>query len=76
MRAPLLLPFVLVSATQAAAAELAPKRVMLSSAGVGCFEYEAQVDAPASLGLDVKLDEVDDVLKSLVVFDAAGALRL
>ena len=55
-------------------AELALKRVMLSSAGVGYFEYEAEVDGPAELGLDVKLDQVDDVLKSLVVFDDAGGV--
>ena len=58
----------------AAAAELALKRVMLSSAGVGYFEYEAEMDGPATLGLDVKLEQVDDVLKSLVVFDDAGGV--
>ncbi len=56
----------------AKAAELALKRVMLSSGGVGYFEYEASVDADASLTLDVPLDQVDDVLKSLVVYDAGG----
>lgn len=64
----------LVSAHAAVAGELALKRVMLSSAGVGYFEYEAAVDGPATLGLDVKLDQVDDVLKSLVVFDDAGGV--
>ena len=59
-------------ATPAHAADLVLKRVMLSSAGVGYFEYEAAVDGPAILGLDVQLDQVDDVLKSLVVFDDAG----
>ncbi len=53
----------------ARASDLALRRVMLSSAGVGYFEYEAMVDGPAALGLDVRLDQVDDVLKSLVVFD-------
>ena len=56
------------------AADLTLKRVMLSSAGVGYFEYEAAVTGPADLGLDVKLDQVDDVLKSLVVFDDAGGV--
>lgn len=55
-----------------AAPELTLKRVMLSSAGIGYYEYEAEVDGPATLGLDVPLDQVDDVLKSLVVFDSAG----
>ncbi|MGI4953731.1 MAG: hypothetical protein ACRYGM_18155 [Janthinobacterium lividum] len=58
----------------ARAAELALKRVMLSGAGVGYFEYEATIDGAATLGLDVKLDQVDDVLKSLVVFDDRGGV--
>ena len=74
MRALLLLPAAIACAGPAAAAELALTRVMLSSAGVGYFEHEAAVDAPAALGLDVKLDQVDDVLKSLVVFDGAGGV--
>jgi hypothetical protein len=61
-------------ASPAFAADLVLKRVMLSSAGVGYFEYEATVDGPAILGLDVKLDQVDDVLKSLVVFDDTGGV--
>ena len=61
-------------ATPAHAADLVLKRVMLSSAGVGYFEYEAAVDGPATLGMDVQLDQVDDVLKSLVVFDDAGGV--
>ena len=60
--------------TAAHATPLTLKRVLLSSAGVGYFEYEAEVDGPAELGLDVKLDQVDDVLKSLVVFDDAGGV--
>ena len=64
----------LALAAQGHAAELALKRVMLSSAGVGYFEYEAVVDGPVTLGLDVKLEQVDDVLKSLVVFDDAGGV--
>lgn len=74
MRALLLLPAAIACAGPAAAAELALTRVMLSSAGVGYFEHEAAVDAPAALNLDVKLDQVDDVLKSLVVFDGAGGV--
>ena len=49
---------------------------MLSSAGIGYFEYEAAVDGPATLGLDISLDQVDDVLKSLVVFDDVGGIDL
>jgi hypothetical protein len=64
----------LCAAGPASAADLALKRVMLSSAGVGYFEYSAEVDGPATLGLDVPLAQVDDVLKSLVVFDDAGGV--
>ena len=58
----------------ARASDLALRRVMLSSAGVGYFEYEAEVDGDATLSLDVPLDQVDDVLTSLVVFDNQGAV--
>lgn len=55
------------------------KRVLLSTGGVGYFEYEARVEGNAMLSLDVRLDQVDDVLKSIVVFDdfgGVGAIRL
>ncbi len=70
----LVLACLLLGITPAMAADLALKRVMLSSAGVGYFEYETEVDGPATLGLDVPLDQVDDVLTSLVVFDSTGAV--
>ena len=70
----LILAFLLLGVTPAVAADLTLKRVMLSSAGVGYFEYEAEVDGPTTLGLDVPLDQVDDVLTSLVVFDSAGGV--
>ena len=59
-------------AVPAKAAELTLKRVLLSSGGVGYFEYETMVDGDATLTLDVALDQVDDVLKSLVVYDNGG----
>ncbi len=59
-------------AVPAWAGNLALKRVMLSSGGVGYFEYDAEIDGDQVLGLDVPLGQVDDILKSLVVFDAAG----
>ena len=54
--------------------ELALRRVLLSTGGVGYFEYEAQVDGDAALTLDVRLDQVDDVMKSVVVYDAQGRI--
>ncbi len=58
----------------ASAQELALKRVMLSSGGLGYFEYEANVDGDATLKLTVGLGQVDDVLKSLVVYDDKGGV--
>ncbi|MBV8392405.1 MAG: DUF4139 domain-containing protein, partial [Alphaproteobacteria bacterium] len=39
---------------------------------LGYFEYEAAVDGNSALKLTVPLDQVDDVLKSLVVYDDKG----
>jgi hypothetical protein len=69
-----ILPLLVGLVGPAAAAELVLKRAMLSSAGVGYFEYEAKVEGPATLGLDLPLEQVDDVLKSLVVYDSAGSI--
>ena len=65
-------PIVLLVAGSASAADLSLKRVVLSTGGVGYFEYEADVQGDATLSLDVALDQVDDVLKSLVVYDSGG----
>jgi hypothetical protein len=62
------------NATCVSAQNLELKRVSLSSSGVGYFEYEAQVTGKATLSLPVALDKVDDVLKSLVIYDAQGSI--
>src|SRR5277367_6785631 len=69
---PLALALLIAFVASADATDLGLKRVMLSSGGVGYFEYEASVDGDATLALDVPLDQVDDVLKSLVVYDTGG----
>ena len=66
--------FAMISVRAADAADLALKRVLLSTGGVGYFEYEATVDGPGDLGLTVRRDQVDDVLKSLVVYDDKGGV--
>ena len=48
------------------------KRVMLSTGGVGYFEHETTVDGDAELVIDVRLSQVNDVLKSIVVYDGKG----
>lgn len=55
-----------------AAAELALKRAVLGTGGVGYFEYAAEVDGAEPLTLRARLDQVDDILKSLIVIDPAG----
>jgi hypothetical protein len=60
--------------TLAAAQDLVLRRVMLSSGGLGYFEYEATVEGDATLKLTVSLQQVDDVLKSLVVYDDGGGV--
>lgn len=70
---------VVVAPALAAGQELELKRVMLSAGGVGYFEYEAEVDGDVVLPLSVRLDQVDDVLKSIAVYDdkgVAGSIRL
>ncbi len=57
-----------------AASDLQLSRVLLSTGGVGYFEYEAEVEGNATLELEVRLDQVDDVLKSIVVFDDQGGV--
>jgi hypothetical protein len=74
MRRWLIVALVSVFALPAFAQDLALKRVMLSSGGLGYFEYEATVEGDATLRLTVSLDQVDDVLKSLVVYDDKGGV--
>ncbi|MCW5733121.1 MAG: DUF4139 domain-containing protein [Enhydrobacter sp.] len=74
MRCWLIVALVSVFALPAFAQDLALRRVMLSSGGLGYFEYEATVEGDATLKLTVALDQVDDVLKSLVVYDDKGGV--
>jgi hypothetical protein len=50
------------------------RRVMLSTGGVGYFEYEATVQDTVDLSLSVRLGQVNDVLKSIIVYDSGGNL--
>jgi len=69
------LTVLLVLARGANAGEpLVLKRVMLSSGGVGYFEHEARIDGNAILELELRLEQVDDALKSLVVYDDKGGI--
>ena len=58
----------------AAEPALTLRRVMLSTGGVGYFEYEAKVADNAELRLSVRSDRIDDVMKSIVVYDDKGGI--
>ncbi len=49
-------------------------RVILSTSGLAQFEHHTKVTGDAAVEFPVRLDQVDDILKSLVVFDAKGRL--
>ena len=59
----------LLVVTQATAADLPIKRVVLFSNGVGYFEREGTVRDHARVELSFKYSEMDDILKSLLVLD-------
>jgi hypothetical protein len=54
-------------------ADLVLKRAVLGTGGVGYFEYEATVTGKETLTLRSRLDQVDDILKSMIILDPAGA---
>ncbi|MBT3070124.1 DUF4139 domain-containing protein [Rhodomicrobium sp. Az07] len=58
----------------AEASELPLKRVVLSSSGLAQFTHAGEVAPGAALTLPVRVDQVDDVLKSLTLFTAPGTL--
>ena len=71
---PALFASIVLHTSAFAAEDLVLKRVLLSTGGVGYFEYEAEVEGDTELSLNVRLDQVDDVLKSIVVFDDKGGV--
>lgn len=63
-----------LTALPAGAAELPISRVVLSSIGLAQFTHAGPVAGGSSVDLAVRLDQVDDLLKSLTVFDRAGGI--
>ncbi len=59
-------------ASTALSAELALKRTILGAGGVGYFEYVAEVNGDETIAWRARIDQVDDILKSMVVMDEAG----
>ena len=58
----------------AGAGELPLRRVVLASIGLAQFTHSGPVAGGTSIDLAVRLDQVDDLLKSLTVFDRAGGI--
>lgn len=74
--APLTIALTTVAFSATAQAEgLAVTAVTLSSGGLAEVERRATLEGDGTLHLDVPLEQVDDVLKSLVVRDPAGRLE-
>lgn len=63
-----------LSISAAAAAELPLTRVILSNSGLAQFIHSGPVTGDTTVQLPVRLDQVDDLLKSLTVFDKEGAV--
>lgn len=61
-------------ACSAGAAELPLARVVLSTSGLAQFTHAGPVAAGSMVDLAVRLDQVDDILKSMVVFDKQGGI--
>lgn len=59
-------------ATVATAADLPLSRVVLFSSGVGYFEREGSVRGDATVDMIFRTDQINDILKSLVVQDLGG----
>ena len=58
-----------------AAGEPRLRRVTLSTGGVGLFDFAAEPAADGTVRLTVPLRQVDDILKSLTVYDARGVVQ-
>ena len=63
----------LLAGTAARADTLPLRHVVVTTSGLALYEYQGKVDGNATLDFPVRLDRVDDVLKSLVVLDDKGS---
>ena len=71
---PVLLAGLLTCATAAFAEDIPVNSVILSTSGLANFEHRAKVDGNSKLEFPVRFEQVDDILKSLIVFDKSGRL--
>lgn len=61
-------------AAETGAGEIPVDRVILSTSGLANFVHKMQVTDNASVEFPVRFEQVDDILKSLVIFDKKGRL--
>ena len=61
-----------VGAAEQGSANLPLKRVVLFSSGVGFFEHDGQVEGNADVQMKFNVQDVNDLLKSMVVEDLGG----
>ncbi len=74
-RIPLLVvAFLALAALTASAADLPLSRVVLFSTGVGYFQHDGTVDGDATVPLSFRVDQINDILKSLVLMDQGGTV--
>src|SRR6476660_16661 len=59
-------------AAKANDSKLPIKRVVLFSSGVGYFQHQGKVDGNASVDLKFRVDDINDLLKSMVLEDRGG----
>jgi hypothetical protein len=61
--------------TQNVAGAMPIKQVVLFSSGVGYFAREGEVNGAHEVELSFRAEQINDVLKSLVLFDASGDVK-
>lgn len=66
--------FIFGGTLAACADELPLKRVVLSTSGLAQFTHGGEVTAGSTIDLSVRLDQVDDLLKSLTIYDRSGGI--
>lgn len=65
----------LPTTAQEAPATLPVRDVVLFNSGVGYFQRAGRVEGEASLELSFRKEQINDILKSLVLFDPGGTVR-
>ncbi len=69
---PYMLVLLLLATLGAGAAELPLTQVVLFSTGVGYFQHDGTVEGDAAIPLSFRVEQINDILKSLVLMDFSG----